>query len=471
MNFSSIIFVFYFLPFVSILYFLIKGRVERNAALLLASLFFYAWGEGYLVALLLSSIGFNHWIAQKLGSLETHEQSGIFKRRWLAVGIAVNLGFLIVFKYLGLISELFAPFGITPINVHLPLGVSFFTFQAISMIIDVYRGAPPAKSVLKTGLFISMFPQLVAGPIVRFNDISGQIDKRSENFDRFAAGVKIFIIGLSQKILIADILSVPADAAFGAAPAELGASAAWFGLICFSLQIYYDFAGYSNMAIGLGRLFGFELPRNFAYPYSASSFREFWRRWHMTLSRWFRDYLYIPLGGSRFGTIKTYRNLLVVFILCGIWHGAAWTFALWGLWHGVFLILERILLPLPVPTFARRPLGMLYVGVFVSLGWVLFRADDLGHAVRYWQALFGGGAGAQPVLNLEPMVIIVFMIGLMLAWEGWGKIARAAASKFNGKGGAMIFSLSLWGSLLGLYILCFIVMASSTHKPFLYFRF
>ena len=469
MNFSSITFVYYFLPLAVLLYFLVKGRTARNVVLLFASLLFYAWGEGYLIVLLLGSIGFNHWIAK---GIETQRQAG--KRSgvwWLTGGVATNLVFLIVFKYLGLLSELLEPLGVPRLNVHLPLGISFFTFQAISMIVDVYRGTKPAKSILRTGLFIAMFPQLIAGPIVRFNEIRAQIEDRNENFDRFAQGVKIFVIGLSQKVLIADILSGPADAAFGQLPAELGLVAAWFGLICFSLQIYYDFAGYSNMAIGLGRFFGFELPKNFAHPYSASSFREFWRRWHMTLSRWFKDYLYIPLGGSRLGSARTYRNLLIVFVLVGIWHGAAWTFALWGLWHGVFLIIERLCPRLPLPGKIAKPLGMIYVGVFVSLGWVLFRADDMQHALGYWRALLGMNDPMVSIpLEVEPLVMLVFICGFLLAWDGWENVWKRSTNKFGVRSKAVILPSAVWGSIAGLYLLSFIVMASNTHQPFLYFR-
>jgi len=469
MNFSSITFLFYFLPAVMAVYFLCRGRNARNAILLGASLLFYAWGEGVFLLLLLGSIAFNHVIAHRLSASETS------RKFWLAIGIAANLLFLIIFKYTGLITETLAPLGVPHIETHLPLGISFFTFQAMSMIVDVYRGAQPSSSVLKTGLFISMFPQLVAGPIVRFNEIKDQIDERKESFDRFADGVKIFIFGLSQKVLLADVLSGPADIAFGADPATLTIGAAWLGLICFSLQIYYDFAGYSNMAIGLGRFFGFELPRNFDYPYSSRSFREFWRRWHMTLSRWFRDYLYIPLGGSRTGKVMTYRNLLIVFVLCGLWHGAAWTFLLWGLWHGAFLIVERVCPKLPLPKGLIRPLGMLYVCLFVSLGWVLFRAENLPHAIGYWQSLVGLVDVQEPTsVNFNRSVLIAFVIAILLMWDGteqlWDKTKEHVNRSSNIAREGLV-PMIVWGMPIALYGLCFIFMASETHKPFLYFRF
>jgi len=470
MNFSAITFLYYFLPVVVAVYFLCPGRTAKNSLLLFASLFFYAWGEGIFLVLLLGSIAVNHVIA---GVIDRRE--GRAKRLALTLGIVSNLLFLMIFKYTGLISESLAPLGIPKVETHLPLGISFFTFQAISMIVDVYRGAKPSSSMMKTGLYISMFPQLVAGPIVRFNEIRKQIDERSETLNRFAEGVKLFIMGLSQKVLLADTLAVQADLAFGAVPGELGVAAAWFGLFCFSLQIFYDFAGYSNMAIGLGRLFGFELPKNFSHPYSASSFQEFWRRWHITLSRWFRDYLYIPLGGSRGGEVKTYRNLLIVFVLCGLWHGAAWTFLLWGLWHGAFLIAERLCPKLPFSSFIKKPLGMLYVFLFVSLGWVLFRADSLAHAFGYWEALAGlNDSDNTQALPVNRSISIAFVMGLFLAWDGSEAMWEAAKKKLSSGpeiAQALLAPAIIWGMPVALYALCFIFMASETHKPFLYFRF
>jgi len=369
MNFASVTFLYYFLPILVGLYYICPNRCWKNGCLLFASLAFYAWGEGLFILLLLGSILLNHFFVQLI-----HRQNA--KKTILAIAVAANLALLFFFKYAGWAWSSLIGTNAQALPIHLPLGISFFTFQAISMLVDVYRGVKPPASVLKTGLYISMFPQLIAGPIVRFNEIRDQIDKRQEKWDRFCSGMLIFILGLSQKVLLADTLSIPADAAFSAQAGQLSIMAAWIGLACFSLQIYYDFAGYSNMAIGLGRFFGFELPRNFEHPYSAKSFREFWQRWHMTLSRWFRDYLYIPLGGSRRGQIMTFRNLLIVFVLCGLWHGANWTFLVWGLWHGAFLIGER----LAAQKWKARPpafIGMFYVCLFVPLGWVWTGSDLL----------------------------------------------------------------------------------------------
>lgn len=451
MNFASVTFLFFFLPAIVALYFVLRGRRARNLFLLIASLFFYAWGEGFGISLLLVSIMMNHEFSRQIARKGPP---------WLAIGIAANLALLIAFKYLGLITE---TLGLSRVEPRLPLGISFFTFQAMSLLIDVSRGAKPANSPLKTGLYISMFPQLIAGPIVRWDEIRTQIGERRESWDRFCDGARLFLLGLAQKVLIADTVARVADAAFGAEAATLSPGAAWLGLAAFTIQIYYDFAGYTNMAIGLGRIFGFELPRNFEHPYSAASFREFWRRWHMTLSRWFRDYLYIPLGGSRDGAAKTYRNLMIVFVLCGVWHGAAWTFLLWGLWHGAFLIAERVAQERGFPKLPRL-MGVVYTVLFVSLGWVLFRADSLDHALAYWRALLPGGNGATS-LSILPTATAALIIGIVLAWDGWKRIGQQISPP------AAVASALSWTMIGLLTLACFAAVASTTHQPFLYFRF
>lgn len=455
MNFVSITFLFFFLPLVVTVYFVLRGRALRNTLLLAASLIFYAWGEGAGIALLLISITLNHGLSRAIA------QSSVSRKRgWLIVGIAANLGLLIAFKYLGLITE---TLGMTRYEPRLPLGISFFTFQAMSLLVDVSRGSKPGANILRTGLFISLFPQLIAGPIVRWDEIRSQITQRQESWDQFSAGARLFMLGLAQKLLIADTVAPLSDAAFGADAATLSTGSAWLGLAAFSLQIYYDFAGYSNMAIGLGGLFGFTLPRNFEHPYSAASFREFWRRWHMTLSRWFRDYLYIPLGGSKAGARKTYRNLLIVFVLCGLWHGAAWTFLLWGLWHGAFLIAERVgakHIAISVP----RPIGVVYTVLFVALGWVLFRADSAPHALAYWQALLPLGEGSERI-DLPESALYALVIGALLAWDGWARIVERKSPD------GAVMTTAKWSAIAVLTVLCFAAVASTTHQPFLYFRF
>lgn len=451
MNFASVTFLFFYLPAIVALYFVLRGRKARNVFLLIASLFFYAWGEGWGLSLLIISIIMNHEF-----SLRISRQ----RKPWLAIGIAANLGLLITFKYLGLITE---TVGLPKVEPRLPLGISFFTFQAMSMLIDVSRGSSPARNPIRTGLYISMFPQLIAGPIVRWDEIRKQIGERQETWDRFCDGAKLFMLGLAQKVLIADVIAQVADSAFGAEAGSLGPMAAWLGLAAFTLQIYFDFAGYSNMAIGLGRIFGFELPRNFEHPYSAASFQEFWRRWHMTLSRWFRDYLYIPLGGSRLGPVKTYRNLLIVFVLCGLWHGAAWTFLLWGLWHGAFLIMERLARSRGFPKVPRL-IGVLYTLLFVSLGWVLFRAESLPHALAYWGALIPDGQGGETIA-VPATAAYAMVVGALLAWDGWKRIGEHIPVP------ALVSTTASWAIVGLLTVLCFAAVASSTHQPFLYFRF
>lgn len=485
MNFASVSFLFYFLPVVVFAYFVLRNRNLRNIWLLAVSLLFYAWGEGVGVSLLIVSIALNHIFARliyrRLESPMSHlAKSGFITPDGatgsefasvsadrpsvtgiLSIGVALNLFILIIFKYLGLLTE---TLGMTKIETSLPLGISFFTFQAISMLIDVARGEAPSSSPIKTGLYISMFPQLIAGPIVRWSEINRQIDHRTESWDRFSAGMHLFVLGLAQKVLIADTLAAPADSAFGMDPASLSVASAWIGIVAFSLQIFYDFAGYSNMAIGIGRMFGFELPRNFEHPYSSASFQEFWRRWHMTLSRWFRDYLYIPLGGSRGGKVATYRNLLVVFVLCGIWHGASWTFLLWGLWHGAFLIFERVGREIGFPKLPRF-VGVMYTLIFVMFGWVLFRAESLDAAISYWGTMLGVNSG-DTYVEVTSIQLLASMIGVLLAWDGWKKIAER---RFNLERSPV--QAVTWMSVIGLATLAFIAVAGTTQQPFLYFRF
>lgn len=456
MNFASVTFLYYFLPILIGLYYLSPNRSLKNQCLLIGSLLFYSWGEGVFLLLLLGSVLLNHAFVRII-----HQSTS--KKTVLALAIALNLGALIFFKYAGWMWGILTGAMDPTQTLHLPLGISFFTFQAISMLVDVYRGAKPSDTVLKTGLYISMFPQLIAGPIVRFSEIKDQIDEREETWNRFSNGMLIFILGLSQKVLLADTLAIPADEAFSIEAGQLTVTAAWLGLVCFSLQIYYDFAGYSNMAIGLGRFFGFELPRNFEHPYSAKSFREFWQRWHMTLSRWFRDYLYIPLGGSRGSQLVTYRNLLIVFVLCGLWHGASFTFLLWGLWHGAFLIGERLVAKVwhfKPPAF----FGIFYVCLFVALGWVLFRSENLAQAMGYYGNLFGIKSGSTGIA-LQVYAVMALITGLALSWDGWKRLATIG-NKYP-----VLQTASLWSCTAGLYFCCFIMLASQTHKPFLYFRF
>src|SRR6185312_3318232 len=341
--FSSITFLFYFLPIFLALYFITPSIRGKNLVTLLFSLVFYAWGEPRFIVVLLISIAFNF-----LAALAIDDREGPARRFALAVAVAGNLLVLAIFKYANFVTanlaDLAAPLGlrVATTSIHLPLGISFFTFHSLSYVIDVYRRRFRANpDPVQVAFYIALFPQLVAGPIVRYKTVARQLRARRHTLSDASAGTRIFILGLAQKVLIADPLAQLVEVVFDHTP-HPSMTEAWTGLLAYTIQIYFDFAGYSNMAIGLGLVLGFTFPRNFRLPYTSLSITEFWRRWHMSLSAWLRDYLYIPLGGSRVGTLRTYRNLLTVFLLCGFWHGANWTFVLWGAWHGSFLILERL---------------------------------------------------------------------------------------------------------------------------------
>ena len=393
MVFSSTIFLFAFLPAVIILYYgqrFLFAKKLRNAFLLFFSYLFYLYGAaGFLLILILSTLA--DYILARLIDRQIK-----YRRLWLCFSLLLNLGLLAYFKYANFFIEelnhLLASWNFFPIEwnaVMLPIGISFFTFQKLSYIIDVYRGKSPAlKNVLDFALYIAMFPQLIAGPIVRFNQIINQLKERRESWSDFFNGTQRFCWGLAKKVIIANSCGQIADVIFGLDPQLLDTKTAWLGAIAYTLQIYFDFSAYSDMAIGLGMLFGFSFPENFNRPYSAISITDFWRRWHITLSRWFRDYLYIPLGGNRRGVFRTCLNTALVCILCGLWHGANWTFLLWGIYHGVFLITERVTgirdLSAEKHTLIRR----LTTLIIVVVGWVIFRAESLHQAVEFLIAMF-----------------------------------------------------------------------------------
>ena len=467
MTFASIPFLFYFLPTFLALYFLLPFR---NLVFLLGSLVFYAWGEPVFILLLLASITMNHVMARFLAGNRT--------MRVLAIGVGANLLALGVFKYAGFFSELLLDTigsSAEPLDLHLPLGISFYTFQAISFLVDIYRREAEApQKWLDTALFISMFPQLIAGPIVRFHTVAEQITNRSHSLDRFASGARQFTRGLAQKILLANAFGQTADAAFGADLATLGPGAAWLGLVCYTLQIYFDFAGYSNMALGLGRMMGFDFPENFNFPYMSRSITEFWRRWHMSLSRWFREYLYIPLGGNRHGALRTYFNLSIVFLLCGFWHGAEWAFIIWGAWHGAFLVLERS--PFGrVITAMPLVLRHAYLLLVVMLAWVPFRTEDWGEALIYFAALAGQGSATLTLDQIyAPQLALLLPLGAVIAV--WPLIAESRPAQWvAGRTAALAHPAPrtlmepVWvGALL---VLCAADLATGSYNPFIYFRF
>ena len=457
MVFSSVTFLFLFLPIVLAAFWLTPPR-WRTSVLVAASWIFYAWGEKTLVALLVLSALFNWAMAIEIGGAD-----GRVRRVLLTVAVAVNLAALVYFKYTDfLLAQLNALLAWGHVRrviwqpVHLPIGISFVTFEAISYLVDVYRGhLRPAKNPINVAFYLAFFPHLIAGPILRYSDIAPSLEKPWPGLTEFDRGVARFITGLGKKVLIANVLGQVADQIFALPGAQLGTAVAWLGILCYSLQIYFDFSGYSDMAIGLGHLFGFTLPENFRLPYTADSIRDFWRRWHISLSSWFRDYLFLPLGGSRQGPARTYRNLLVVFLLCGLWHGASTTFIVWGLYHGVFLALERTRFGAGLarlPALVRRA----YTVLVVMVGWVLFRAATLAAATGYLAAMFGKGGHDRVPLRyyLSPEVLLVLAVAMPLSV--WSVTLRPAP--------ALMVQTAV-------FVLSLLYVAAGTYNPFIYFRF
>ena len=470
MLFPSITFLFYFLPLFSLLYCLAPGITAKNIVLLAASLLFYAWGEPRFVLLLALQIVLNYGFALLIGASEQ-------RRRGIAIaaGVAANLALLGIFKYadfaVGSLNAIVGAGTFALQGIALPLGISFFTFHAISYLVDVYRGeVKPNRSLLEVAVYIAMFPQLIAGPIIRYHTIARRLGGRRMTLGRVSAGLRIFVIGLAQKLLIADEVARIAEAVFDRL-AQPSMAEAWLGLSAYTIQIYFDFAGYSNMAIGLGLALGFAFPRNFRLPYAARSVTEFWRRWHISLSQWLRDYLYIPLGGSRGSALETYRNLCLVFIVCGLWHGANWTFVIWGVHHGAFLILERAGLG---GALARHAwLARLYLLLAVMTGWVWFRARDLDHALSFFGSLAGlngvPGLSTATALVVHPVTIGALLIGAVLATVRVDvqRVFRLAL----GRATRMTFALGDTAAIALLFALSVLSVAAGSYSPFLYFRF
>jgi alginate O-acetyltransferase complex protein AlgI len=474
MVFASPIFLFLFLPLTLAAYFAFP-RGWRNGVLLAASLAFYAWGEAAYLPLVLGSVAFNFAIGAAIGKCREADRART-RKRWLALGIVGNLCALAIFKYanfaVGNVNALAPILAITPIAlaaIPLPLGISFFTFHAISYVVDVYKGnAHAERNLPRFALYILLFPQLIAGPIIRWRDIASQLPQREARIADFAYGVRRFVLGLGKKVLIANTLGAVADRIFAMPGSELTTSLAWLGLVCYTLQIYFDFSGYSDMAIGLMRMFGFRILENFNYPYISRSIREFWRRWHISLSNWFRDYLYIPLGGNQRGERRAYANLVIVFLLCGLWHGASWPFVLWGAWHGMFLVIERA----GLDRLLRRlgPLSHAYALLAVMGGWVLFRCDTLAQAVGYYAALLGhaqGDSSRRPLYEvLDPFVAFTLLVGIAFATP----LARTIGEWRDRHANAVVLGADVaW--LAVVFVLATAFLAAGTYNPFIYFRF
>jgi alginate O-acetyltransferase complex protein AlgI len=468
MVFSSIIFLFVFLPVVLFVYFF-TTPVYRNIILLLSSLFFYAWGEPVYVLLLLCSIAMNYLFGKWL-DIDNVQQAPRYR---IFVAVSINLLILGIFKYggffLGIIYEMSGISSSAP-NIPLPLGISFFTFHSMSYLIDVYRKAVPAQRNLYIfSLYMSLFPQLVAGPIIRYKEISTQLNTHPVCSSDLSIGIERFIRGLLKKLLIANQVGIIADTAFATPTGSLTWLTAWLGIIAYTLQIYFDFSGYSDMAIGLGRMFGFHFPENFNFPYTSRSITEFWRRWHISLSTWFRDYLYIPLGGNRGTKFQAYRNILIVWTLTGFWHGASWTFVAWGFYYGTLLLLEIIFLGKFIQRLPRL-CGHLYALLIVMVGWVFFRADDFGYSFQYLSVLLG--VGAKEAINSHSVLIIrdnwfVIAIGLVCSFPFVPWLRKNIELKLP----IIIVPYARLLMYSVAFVLNIMYLVNSSYNPFIYFRF
>jgi alginate O-acetyltransferase complex protein AlgI len=472
MLFSSLVFLFFFLPAILLVYYLTPKK-GRNTVLLIFSIIFYAWGGVSYTAILVLSMLFNFLFARRIARKIDH------KKRWLIIGIVFNLLVLVTFKYLAffieninglawLFSNDFEPF--EAIKIVLPLGISFFTFQQMSMLWDIYR-EPEGRNVqfVDTALYISFFPQLVAGPIVRYDDIIGQIKSRVESIDLINSGIQRFILGLFKKIVIANSCAVIVDSIMINDGSVLSTPAAWLGVIAYAFQIYFDFSGYSDMAIGLGRMFGFKILENFNFPYISRSIREFWRRWHISLSTWFRDYLYIPLGGNKHGVSKTYRNLFIVFLLTGFWHGATWSFVFWGIFHGLFIIIERLGF---AKILDRLPsvISWGYTMLIVLIGWVFFRIEEFPDALTYVAKMFGIGEEGQLMATsfLDAERILILLIALIISTPIWKKIKDKIGQGFSN---STYYVLGKNFILILFFLYSVVIINSGSYNPFIYFRF
>ena len=474
MLFSSLVFLFFFLPSVLLAYYVSPKKI-RNYILLIFSLIFYSWGGVSYTLILLISIILNFVFVKQI------ERSEKKKRNWLAVGLFFNVTLLVIFKYLDFFIENINEIGwmvnkdfigLPIVNIVLPLGISFFTFQQMSLLWDVYRD-PKIKTVnfANTALYISFFPQLIAGPIVRYHDIVAQIKNRTESFELINSGVQRFILGLFKKIVFANTCASITDSIMDMDISILSTPVAWLGIIAYAFQIYFDFSGYSDMAIGLGRMFGFRILENFNFPYISRSIQEFWRRWHISLSTWFRDYVYIPLGGNRKGPYRTYLNLFIVFLLTGFWHGANWGFVFWGIYHGTFLIIERLGFG-KVLNKIPKPISWIYAILVVLIGWVFFRLENFSDSINYIDKLFGGGTQGSVYLidYLDRGRIIILVLAALSSSLFFDKIRKLYDHLYKGnlKYPLLFAKNSL---LIIMFIFSITYINSGSYNPFIYFRF
>ncbi|EKO1912800.1 MBOAT family protein [Clostridium botulinum] len=471
MVFSSQIFIFIFLPLTLIIYYtlgnILSNNIFKNCISLFASLIFYSWGGIKYLPVLCSSIFINYIFGLIIDKLKDKKR---FKKFFLLIGIILNLVLLFYYKYydfaignINRISNVSFQFK----EIALPIGISFFTFQGMSYIIDIYRkDAKVNKNIISVALYISFFPQLIAGPIVKYKDIDNQIRKRKETMEYFSYGIERFVIGLSKKVIIADTIAGIADTIFSLSNVGIDQPTAWLGAICYTFQIYFDFSGYSDMAIGLGYLFGFKFMENFNYPYISKSITEFWRRWHISLSTWFKEYLYIPLGGNRKG--NTYLNLFIVFLVTGLWHGASWNFIAWGIWNGIFIIIEKIINKktwyIKIPCFIKTTITMF----IVILGWVLFRANGLMDAINYLSIMFGINKATTVTYQFSYFVNKKLVFWMIISIIGSTPISGNMLRLYKNKKKFEMLKTIFIGILL---IISIIFIVNSTYSPFIYFQF
>lgn len=468
MVFSSAVFLFAFLPVVFILHTVIRNTTARNVLLIVASLIFYAWGEPVYVVLLLASILINYLLGRFVWG----------RKPVLVAAVIVNLAFLIVFKYAGFIVQSInvLPFiSLKEPKISMPIGISFYTFQAMSYVIDTYRDERKRPgSFLDVMLYVCLFPQLVAGPIVKYNSVREQLQDRQVSAEGTASGIQRFIVGLSKKMLIANVMAVAVDRMFALDMAQLDMASAWVGAVCYMLQIYFDFSGYSDMAVGMGKMFGFTFPENFDYPYTACSIRQFWKKWHISLTSWFREYLYFPLGGNRKGRARTLFNRFFVFLCTGIWHGADWTFVVWGIYHGVLTMLETVIVKDKKDKNAGkaadsarsviRVLGHIYTLLAVMIGFVIFRADSMRQAVHFIASMFSFGATAVGTMTAVSVMSPLFIITLIIAAVACTPVLRMLPKNAVTRLLGMVLTIIL-------YMLCIMEIAAGSYNPFIYFRF
>ena len=473
MIFSSLPFQFFFLPLFFIVYFAVKERRIRNIVLLAFSLVFYAWGEPIYVFLMVFSIMCDYTFGYFVGKYSDDKKKA---KRFVVASVVINLLVLGFFKYtdfiIGNLRLIPALSWLEPLGLSLPIGISFYTFQTMSYTIDIYRGdAKVQKNVTSFGAYVAAFPQLVAGPIVRYREIAEELGDRNETTDEFAEGLRRFTAGLAKKVLIANTMAEACDqilSKYGEGlEGTIGAFGMWFAIVAYALQIYYDFSGYSDMAIGLGRMMGFHYPENFNYPYISKSVTEFWRRWHITLSSVFRDYVYIPLGGNRVKTPRWVINMMVVWLLTGFWHGAEWTFIIWGVYFGALLIFEKLVLK---DILQKIPaLGHAYTIAAFMFGWIIFRAESLSHIGTILSAMFGShGAGSALGLAenglLKPVYILMMLAGIVCAAPVSKRI-----KEFLEKDARTAYIID--AASVAALILCIMMLAQGAYNPFIYFRF